>query len=182
MLHHVVVDTDKRFRGAYCLHHEGGNSSFNVRNIPEDSHLHTHGCENLKSLTHIKQKKNTYFGSSLGVNQHFERDIKRWENTRRPTQTRAQQTSAKRNFVNLWFKVFAFSRLHEFTARRKWFYISTILICGFRKRPTCARGQSCNDTQNQLSSFQITIIVRLFLWHFYILYLMLLGIHTFLCI
>jgi hypothetical protein len=56
-----LVKTDGSFRGAYCLHHcpdDGGSKhlwnigqflSDYMCNIPEDSHLHTHCCENLKS-------------------------------------------------------------------------------------------------------------------------------------
>jgi hypothetical protein len=50
---------DRRFRGAYCLHHQGNDhptsetsAHFNVtarRYIPEDSKLHTRRHENLKS-------------------------------------------------------------------------------------------------------------------------------------
>jgi hypothetical protein len=49
-----LVDTDGRFRGAYCLHHQSddrlddGGSNLIRCNIPEDSHLHTHRRENLK--------------------------------------------------------------------------------------------------------------------------------------
>jgi hypothetical protein len=39
-----LVEIDRRFRDAYCLHHQG-----NDRNISEDSHLHTRRREILKS-------------------------------------------------------------------------------------------------------------------------------------
>jgi hypothetical protein len=58
-----MVETDRRFRGAYCLHHQGAlvmealsTSETSVdfyhtarRNIPEESHLHAHRRENLIS-------------------------------------------------------------------------------------------------------------------------------------
>jgi hypothetical protein len=68
-----LAEIDQSFRGVYCLHHQGDESSLmmeaistsemsvNVyqttrRNIPDDSHLHT--CrENLKSQSDTK-----YFG------------------------------------------------------------------------------------------------------------------------
>jgi hypothetical protein len=36
-----LVEVYQRFRGPCCLHHQGDR--------PEDSHLRTHSCENLKS-------------------------------------------------------------------------------------------------------------------------------------
>jgi hypothetical protein len=47
---HVTVD--RRFKGAYCLHHQGDDSPDDVttrRYIPEDSKFHTRRRENLKS-------------------------------------------------------------------------------------------------------------------------------------
>jgi hypothetical protein len=61
-----LVETDRRFKGAYCLHHQGNplawwwgqyaalkrqsTSKETTRlNIPEGCHLHTHHCENPKS-------------------------------------------------------------------------------------------------------------------------------------
>jgi hypothetical protein len=60
-----LVETGRRFGGAYCLHHRGdeavimgavsiSGTSINLyqtarRNIPEDSHLHTRHLENMKS-------------------------------------------------------------------------------------------------------------------------------------
>jgi hypothetical protein len=41
-----LVETDRRFRGAYCLHHQGDDLP---HIIPEDSHLHTRHRKNLKS-------------------------------------------------------------------------------------------------------------------------------------
>jgi len=38
------VESDRRFRGTYCLHHQ----DIAQRNIPEDGHLYTHRRENLK--------------------------------------------------------------------------------------------------------------------------------------
>jgi hypothetical protein len=65
----------RRFRGAYCLHHhrpddEGSKHLSNVgqflpdyrRNVPEDSHLHTHRCEKLKSQHQITYVTFIYFG------------------------------------------------------------------------------------------------------------------------
>jgi hypothetical protein len=48
------VDVDGRFRGAYCLHHQGSETSDNIylttrKYISEDSKLHTRRRENLKS-------------------------------------------------------------------------------------------------------------------------------------
>jgi hypothetical protein len=48
------VGVDRRFRGAYCLHHQGPETSINFsvttwHYIPEDSHLHTYRRENLNS-------------------------------------------------------------------------------------------------------------------------------------
>jgi hypothetical protein len=45
-----LVEVHRRFRGAYCLHHQGDRPDQTTRrNIPEDSHLHTRRRENLKS-------------------------------------------------------------------------------------------------------------------------------------
>jgi hypothetical protein len=51
-----LVETDRRFRGVYRLHHQGDKHLWKVgpflldwSNIPEDSHLHTRHRENLKS-------------------------------------------------------------------------------------------------------------------------------------
>jgi hypothetical protein len=52
---YILEDIGRRFRGAYCLHHQGtSETSVSIyettrRNIPEDSDLHTRCCENLKS-------------------------------------------------------------------------------------------------------------------------------------
>jgi hypothetical protein len=57
-----LVETDRRFRGAYCLHYQNDEMMEAVRtsqktinfyqttrrNIPEDSHIHTRRRENLK--------------------------------------------------------------------------------------------------------------------------------------
>jgi hypothetical protein len=43
-----LVDINRHFRGAYCLHHHGDIYQTTRRNSPEDSHLHTHRRENLK--------------------------------------------------------------------------------------------------------------------------------------
>jgi hypothetical protein len=40
----VLIDTDRRFIGAYCHYHQGND-------IPEDSHIYTSRRENLKSHT-----------------------------------------------------------------------------------------------------------------------------------
>jgi hypothetical protein len=59
----TLADIDRRFRGAYCLHRQGdliaSETSVNIhqatrRNNPEDSHLHSHCRENLKS--HLKRE------------------------------------------------------------------------------------------------------------------------------
>jgi hypothetical protein len=42
-----LVEIDRRFRGAYCLHNQG--SAPTRRNIPEGCHVHTRCRENLKS-------------------------------------------------------------------------------------------------------------------------------------
>jgi hypothetical protein len=56
-----LVDIDQCFRGTYCLHHH-------QCNIPEDSHLHTHCHENLKS----HQVSGNYHKSDLLI---FKRSI-----------------------------------------------------------------------------------------------------------
>jgi hypothetical protein len=44
------VDVDRRFSGAYCLHHQADDVYLTTRQyIPEDSKLHTRSRENLKS-------------------------------------------------------------------------------------------------------------------------------------
>jgi hypothetical protein len=40
------VDTGRRLRSAYCRHYQG---IAKWRKIPEDSHLYTRRCENVKS-------------------------------------------------------------------------------------------------------------------------------------
>jgi hypothetical protein len=64
-----LIHIDRRFGGTYCLHHQGGliavmveavsfsETSVNIyqttlRNMTEDSHLHTRRRENLKSHHH----------------------------------------------------------------------------------------------------------------------------------
>jgi hypothetical protein len=52
-----LVEIDRRFKGAYHIHHQGDRTSVTSasfyqntrRNLPEDSHLHTRRRENLKS-------------------------------------------------------------------------------------------------------------------------------------
>jgi hypothetical protein len=52
-INRIDVEVGRRFRGAYCLHHQGDESVyFNVttrRYIQEDSDRHTRRSENLKS-------------------------------------------------------------------------------------------------------------------------------------
>jgi hypothetical protein len=49
-----MVEIDQRFRGAYCLHHQGGVTvgkflpDYMVQH-PDGSHFHIHHRENLKS-------------------------------------------------------------------------------------------------------------------------------------
>jgi hypothetical protein len=43
-----LVEVDRRFRSAYCLHHQGERPDTR-RYIPEDSDLHARRRENLKS-------------------------------------------------------------------------------------------------------------------------------------
>jgi hypothetical protein len=68
------VESDWRFRGAYCLHHQGDEftsvSFYHAtrRNIPDDSHPHTRRRENLKShvgsLVH-PPTPNSFIGSFI---------------------------------------------------------------------------------------------------------------------
>jgi hypothetical protein len=48
-----LAEVDKHFKGAYCLHHQGGESvcfyETTRRNIPDGCHLHTCRRENLNS-------------------------------------------------------------------------------------------------------------------------------------
>jgi hypothetical protein len=52
-----MMEIDRRFRGAYCLHHLDDESyQTGRRNIPEDSHLHTRRRENLKSQSCVRRR------------------------------------------------------------------------------------------------------------------------------
>jgi hypothetical protein len=51
-----LAETGRRFRGAYCFHHQGDEHlsklvTFDAtrHNIPEDSYFYTYRCENLKA-------------------------------------------------------------------------------------------------------------------------------------
>jgi hypothetical protein len=49
----ILVEVDRRFRGVYCLHHQGGeihrpDDETTRRYIPEGYHIHTRLRENLK--------------------------------------------------------------------------------------------------------------------------------------
>jgi hypothetical protein len=60
-----LVDINQHFIGAYCLHHDvisSSETSVNTyqttwHNTPQDSHIHTHHRENLKSHKVIKTGK-----------------------------------------------------------------------------------------------------------------------------
>jgi hypothetical protein len=43
-----LARVDRRFRGAYCIHHQVRNGDYTALYIPEGSHLHTRRRENLK--------------------------------------------------------------------------------------------------------------------------------------
>jgi hypothetical protein len=43
------LEVDRRFKGAYCLHHQGDFNETTRRYIPESCHLHARRRENLKS-------------------------------------------------------------------------------------------------------------------------------------
>jgi hypothetical protein len=53
-----LVEIYQRFRGAFCLHHQGDESLTTRRYNPEDSHLRTHRRENLKS--YLEQRCEEY--------------------------------------------------------------------------------------------------------------------------
>jgi hypothetical protein len=59
-----LIEVDRRFRGAYCLHHHGDHRLFQLlrdytAQIPQDCQLHTRRRENLKSHKIIDTLLNT---------------------------------------------------------------------------------------------------------------------------